>query len=186
MRKVIYIFLVICLAMSSFSSCSNSTPSETLTMENYKNYLEVEEITCSNWGSSSTVFYYDFNSRADIDRTDLQAYKQIRFAVEIKGASTQYIYNDVSVTLHFEGKYTSFGMLLYSSSYARFFDVTNDAKERDVSFDITVKGNVAGNGDGVFILDIPDRQYSIRDYFDVSCEVVSVSGSVTLASDAKR
>ena len=155
-KKLIAVCLTLVLSMSLFACSSNNSndTSETkdnsiqLTIDNYKDYLNV----------SGKVLPVDENAN-DYDN---QAYAQI----EVKGASTNFVYKDVTV----EAKVTLNYEDLESEQY------------KSASKNVTVKCNVAGDGSNTEVIDLGEdvETYVTDDHYTTSSyEIVKVTGSVT-------
>ena len=140
-----------------------------LTMDNYKKYLDLSDITIQNQGDGLKI---KLNSD-----TTIYGYRNILFTAEVEGVSQHHIYNDVIVTVQIVGHYLAFSSRIVDKS---------DYYDRTLQFEIPIETNVAGGGKGFYQLytgwndDKTELAYTLKDGFEVEAEVVSVSGSVTL------
>ena len=191
MRKILVLLIsaILCASLAACNGDPNASTSDTntentdgqtteanndieLTMDNYKKYLDISNISIQNSGEYYQVKYFD-----DDDVYYIDGYDEIRFEASVEGASPNFIYNDVYVTVRFSGKYDAFDFVVFDASDI-IFDEAFD-------FDITVEANVAGNGSDLYIIDIGGwgstggSFFSNRDFFEVSAEVVNITGSVT-------
>ena len=159
-KKLIAVCLTLVLSMSLFACSSNNSndTSETkdnsiqLTIDNYKDYLNV----------SGKVLPVNGNTK-DYDN---QAYAQI----EVKGASTNFVYKDVTVEAKVTLNYKDLSTYVESEQY------------KSASENVTVKCNVAGDGSNTEVIDLgEDVETFVTDdnYTTSSYEIVKVTGSVT-------
>lgn len=176
MKRVISMLLVVALLCISLCSCGKEEPVDNsiqLTMENYKDYIVVDYMKCSEYGSAKTI--YDGIS-SKLKTITFDGYQEIIFEAAVKGASPNFIYNDVVVTFAFEGTYTAFELTIFDTDDL-FFDCPVEVK-------IDIDTNVAGAGSGVYLFDIVEATgdyglYTTTDYFEMTAKIVDVKGSVT-------
>ncbi len=176
MKKVIALLLVyvMCLGLCACDTTNNSTadsPNSTadssieLTLSNCEQYLDIA-VSTSSYGDGShyynDVTYIDFG----------YFYDGVEFDLTVNGASPNYNYSNVVVTVNVAGEYA--GM---SRDYDGELDIMDSTP---FTFDMTAVSNVAGDGDSSYIFKAPSP-YKINkdDYMISSYEIVSVSGTVT-------
>ena len=139
-----------------------------LTLDNYKKYLNITEVTIKNYGDKVDIFKYNPSI------SKFNAYKNVQFTFRVEGASQAFIYNDVKITFKFSGTCTSYESVIKDASNISFMD--------PFEFNVTAELNVGGKGEGSYIFtpESPDLQwvYTSKDDFNVSADAVEVSGSV--------
>lgn len=157
-KKLIAVCLTLVLSMSLFACSSNNSndTSETkdnsiqLTTDNYKDYLNVSGKLLPPDGESTL--------------SDTQVYAQI----DVKGASTNFVYKNVTV----EAKVTF-----------DYQDQEHSSREwQSVSGNVTVMCNVAGDGSNTEVIDlVEDTEGYVNDdrFSKSSYEIINVTGSVT-------
>ncbi len=156
MKKALSLLLALVMCLSLAACGDNETE---LTLENYTNYLNISAIplfTGKDWlmkpsGSPNSI---TCNSKAEYQMT-------------ATGASSNYDYNNVVVTVKVTAIYNTFSG----------FEKTENV---EVSKELTITCDIGGSGTGqVVIFEGREQSYQIeKNSLDVSWEVVSVSGTV--------
>jgi len=182
MKKVLAMLLTfaMCLGMCACGGAQKDDDSIELTIGNYNDYLDIN-MTIANYVDPEDPYAYYYptdikNSHGDIVG---YGYTEVKFGFEVEGVSSNYNYNDVVITGRFNGDYEGFSF---------WWDENDDyiSIDEPFEFDITVKTNIAGNGDNFYILEMDGNHpkghyYTSKDYFKCDFEVVEVSGTVTPA-----
>ena len=170
MKKILALIMSVVFCFSITSCNTNTTEGITedpntieLTMDNYEDYLKIKGISIENNGSAQKIMIAN-------SYETFYAYNEIKFVVETEGVSPNLIYNNVTVTVQFSGKY---------DAYPIYFESYSDVKENTFEFDIEVNVNVGGGGEGIYILDIGSL-YTTKDEFTSDAKIIAVTGSVTL------
>ena len=121
----------------------------TLTNENYEQYLSVTTSVYKPFDSKYTVYLgIDRNTNSNKVST-AEEYKKITMSGSAKGASSNYIYEDVEITIHFYGTLPLRELKtegVYNSYYA-VVEPTFEENGETVTIDktITIKCDSAGN-----------------------------------------
>jgi hypothetical protein len=170
MKKALSLLLalVLCLSLCACGSKENSNGTE-LTLDNYSNYLTVS----ARLGDSGDVYVGTANMGHGVKFSGgwtYYLYKELFCAVDIKGVSTNFNYNNISVTVRFTGKYQTADKGTYNWTFGG-----------DIDKEVTVNCNIAGEG-YVSEIVLTDKRYVMSDMTDVKWEVVAISGTVTPAS----
>lgn len=156
-KRILGLFLVIVVLATCSCNSNNEVEdfekeeddnSIELTLDNYGDYLDIE-YTCNECNSGD-----------------------IRYTVDVTGASTNFNYNDVELTVKIEGGYS-------------LYDNREQIIQRGVPHEceLTVSTNIAGNGSATNTVEYFDPVME-QQYLEVGkteFEVISVSGSVTPA-----
>lgn len=160
MKKIVSLILAFVVVLLCFTSCTNKTdnsqesntkfqdvvtlpPKEqiALTLDNYKDYLEIDGTTKANHTESWLTNPKKASSK-------ITTYKGVDCNVSIKGNS-HYEYTDVYVDV----KFTHYTVL-------QWIDKTEGSDVSPFSEKIvTIKLNLAGNGDGECFLNTPGSDY---------------------------
>ena len=93
--------------------------------------------------------------------------------VDVKGATQNFNFNDVSITLRCSGTYTDI--------YWKDKDNYSFEGQKDFSTEITIECNIAGTAYKYVSYDLPADHYTHRDLIDAEWEIISISGNVTPA-----
>ncbi|MCD8036115.1 MAG: hypothetical protein LUE88_01845, partial [Clostridiales bacterium] len=143
----------IIVVLFTFTGCQGSASDNSieLNVDNYTQYLVVDGGYQAG-GNAVAFSGYSFNF-----------YDAITCRVEISGASTNFNYNDVEVTVQIMGTYSDYGI----------YGISNGKK--DISETITIPCNVGGSASEEFSLDI--ENYTFTKDVDLSLEVIDVSGT---------
>lgn len=149
MKKVLSVFLVIVMCFA-LAGCGEKNIQ--LTTSNYKDYL-VLDLNYGLGGSS-----YDIPSVGTV-------YNALSPNFKIYAASSNFIYNNVSVEIRVYGTFEAYSLI---GSYDKDFDET-----------ITIDCNVGGSGSYTSLLGL-DGSTNMRS-LNLAYEVVYVYGSVTPA-----
>ena len=171
MKKTLSLLLalVLCLSLCACGSEGKSNGTE-LTLDNYSNYLTVDA-RLGDLGDGVYVGTANFGTGVSFSggRT-YYLYKGFNCWVGVKGVSTNFNYNNVSVTVRFTGKYKTADRETYNWTVGG-----------DINKEVTVNCNIAGEGHISEALST-EGQYVMSDMADVKCEVVAISGTVTPAN----
>ena len=138
-----------------------------LTMDNYAQYLDVKLVQKL---SGQHGYITDICLETSDAKNKSSWYKKIEYKASVKGASTNYNYNDVVVSVIASGTYDTYD--LEEGQWVR-----KNNNPIDLKFD--VKTNIAGDGSGEEII-ISDR-WIHETLVNATFEVVAVSGTVTPA-----
>lgn len=162
MKKVVVMLLTfaMCLGMCA---CDMDDSIE-LTLANCEQYLNIS-VSSSSYGDGSRFY----NSATYVDFGYF--YDGVEFELIVEGASANYSYSDIVVTVNVSGEYA--GM-------SRDWDGDLDLMDStSFSFDMTALSNVAGDGSDRYIFKAPSPYKINKDKYMVSSyEIVSVSGKV--------
>lgn len=182
MKRVFLFFisLILCFSLTSCNSGTNKkTNKETnpdekniqLTLDNYKDYLKISEVSISNYGAADKVL------SAISGQPDIVVYNQVKFEIVVEGVSPNYTYNDVTVTFRFKGDCDIYDAILWS--------VSEDVKfNSPFEFDVTADLNVAGGGNGIYIFrpETPTgfiSAHTHKNWFSCNAEIIAVTGTLT-------
>ena len=168
MKGKVSAFFVMIMLMLLVTGCGEKEDdSIVLTMDNYQQYLNVS----SSWnltGSENGLFQDVCPEQTKDGRTTWSWEKEIGYRASVKGASTNFNYNDVVVVFKVSGTYDT-------------FDLENGewVREEDNPIDLTIEvtTNIAGEGDD--FQTISSGRWIHENLVNSTIEVVSVSGTVT-------
>lgn len=158
MKKILFLTMALILC---FSLCACNTGTQ-LTIENYTDYLSLG-VDCVAGGERH--FYSEIPYINGIPYTGHGYYEGINGAISIKGVSTNYNYEDVSVTIKFSGTY---GACL-KGEYKQ---------DENFEFEVTCDTNIAGEGYAVELFDLVGGYTTQSEYIDYTYEIVEIKGSV--------
>ena len=174
MKGKISAFFVMIMLMLLVTGCGGKGEKEddsiALTMDNYQQYLNVS----SSWnltGSEEGLFKNVCPEQTKDGRTSWSWKKEIGYRASVKGASTNFNYDDVVVVLKVSGTYDTFDMEY--GEYGKW--VREEDNPIDLTMEITT--NIAGEGDD--FQTISSSRWIHENLVNSTIEVVSVSGTVT-------
>lgn len=185
MKKTISLFLalVLCLSLCACSSSRNSSDGTSnggnsnevkLTLENYSKYLSITaRVNDPSAFDGGGLNVQSKNNGAGIPYdggNTYYVYNYLNQNVFVEGASTNFNYNDISVTVRFTGTYKTVD--IQTSEW----DSGNE-----FSSDVIVECDIAGKG-GKSEKFTGNGGYLLRDMADIKWEVVAISGTVTPAN----
>lgn len=166
-----YVLMVMILTMSIFLiGCEKDNKDNEfieLTMDNYAQYLDVD--LWQKYGGEHGYFKHVCLEQYNARDTNTW-WKEIVYEASVKGASTNYNYNDVVASVIASGTYDTYD--LEEGQWVR-----KNNNPIDLKFD--VKTNIAGDGNGKEKI-ISDR-WIHETLVNATFEVVAVSGTVTPA-----
>ena len=137
------------------TASESSDNSIELTKQNCEDYLKIGGNIGVDGYKVKSDWYGDF-------------YDHIVGKVVVNGANSNFIYNDVVVTVNLSGTYDSYDWLLKKMK-----------DNIDFSYTVTVKCNTGGNGSESFAVQIAD--YTAQDELNIGYQIVDVTGTVTVA-----
>ena len=157
--------LIITLLVSSLLSACSLIRTK-LTAENYSDYLKIKATTDARFKGN----IFDENSywTAVIDDTSTVVYPNLTLKCSVRGASTNFNYNDVSLQLKI-------------TITCRGVTRNNEIEEKVIKEFINIDTDIAGNAD-TFIKEYSFDGYGVNNEFiDTKVEVLEISGSVSKA-----
>ena len=143
-----------------------------LTLDNYSKYLSVTAFM-NNPASTEGLFVGAVNNGMGIPYdggSTLYVYRHFSSNVTVEGVSTNFNYNDVSLTVRFTGTYKTVDI------NTRKWNGGNE-----INSEVTVECNIAGEG-SIWEDFSGNGGYMLRKMADVEWEVVAISGTVTPAN----
>ena len=140
-------------------------------MENYKKYLKIKHYFGTSLELKDALYCQSANNGLGVEYDGgytWYLYNRIDSAVWISGASTNFIYNDIVLTVRFTGTYDAY-----------YFDDYD--KTMPIEMDVTIECDIGGNGyaEGYFYL--ADKYYTYDEFINYNWEIVSISGTVSKA-----
>ena len=169
MKRTISIFLSLVMALS-LCACGGKSNETELTLDNYSTYLTA---SVSDPGSEDAVGVHSYNNGYGIPYdggSTLYLYNHLNTAVTVVGSSTNFNYNDVSVTVRFAGTYKTVD--LHTCEWG-------DAIPVDM--EVVAECNISGNGQASDSFSYNDECNMDDAMANVEWEVVAVSGTVSPA-----
>ena len=165
MKKALSLFLalVLCLSLCACGTKEEQKSDEiVLTAENLETYIKVEQQYIQ---PVDTMSYMDAS--------------ELTIGVEINGTSTNFNYNDVSVTYKVSDTWECYGISVNEGL------ATPCGREQYAEFTITVKADISGYG--VARDTYPASEFACEDHNDAvnglgsdySWEIISVTGTLT-------
>ena len=153
-------------------SSTENTNETILTLDNYSQYLNVDACMMDPFDVTKGVNVQAVNNGSGVPydggRT-FYLYKYFDARLYVEGASSNFNYNDVSVTVRFTGTYQTVD--INTSEW-------DDGNE--VNYELSVDCNIAGEG-SVSEEFSGNGEYMLYKMSNINVEVISVSGTVTPA-----
>jgi len=171
MKRTISIFLSLVMALP-LCACGGKSNETELTLDNYSTYLTVSA-SVSDPGLEDAVGVHSYNNGYGIPYdggSTLYLYNHLNTAVTVVGSSTNFNYNDVSVTVRFAGTYKTVD--LHTCEWG-------DAIPVDM--EVVAECNISGNGQASDSFSYNDECNMDDSMANVEWEVVAVSGTVSPA-----
>lgn len=180
MKRIIALVLAAIFCLLTFCACGEKKEDDKgdsnkiqLTTENYKTYLDVNVEVVGGGKDYPNMF-----------DSDPICYSAIDAIATVKGASSNYNYENVVITIKVSGEYE------HMSGLSAYDWPSTDGKKPINMEDIVITTNIAGNGEGRSSMNVVDNFDGYGDY-DVArmdwtypkYEVVSVSGYVVPVSE---
>lgn len=153
--------LVLCLPLCA---CNNTGEIE-LTLENYSKYLTIK----ANVGEPS-IFDGGLRLMYDVPvegGTRSFVYEYFILNLDVKGVSTNFNYNDISITVRFSGTYQTYTLANGKWNFGNKLDT-----------ELTTDCNIAGIG-SISTEFYPEDGYVLKERADIEWEVVAISGTIT-------
>lgn len=155
------------------ANTTNGNPDEiALTLDNYSKYLSVKAYM-SDPASMDGLFVGAVNNGQGINYdggSSLYVFNHFTSSVQVEGVSTNFNYNDISVTVRFTGTYKTVDI-----------NTNKWSSGNEIDSEITVECNIAGEG-SVWEKFSGNGGYMLRKMAEVEWEVVAISGTVTPAN----
>lgn len=143
-----------------------------LTSENYQKYLKVKKYC--NTGGQQGLFKEVYPGQSNWMWGD-----GVYLMVEVEGASTNFNYNDVVLTVRATGNCTMYGFS--EGTHGKFTNIGSEP----IDITLELETDIAGSGKGHEAQYLPiykdGTSWSQDELLDVDIEVVSVNGTVTPA-----
>lgn len=169
MKKALSLILalVLCLSLCACDNSDANSDEVKLTLENYSKYLSIKaKVGNPDIFDGGVKLMHDVPIEGGA-RSFVYTYFNITLGVE--GVSTNFNYNDLSITVRFSGTYKTY------DDAAREWDSGNK-----LDAELTAKCNIAGEGSASTKF-YPDGGYVLQEKANVGWEVVAISGTVTPA-----
>ena len=169
MKKII-ILLSIGTMVFCLTACGKSKEIE-LTLENYDDYLNIDV----SGHASGDMYGVSQSVRLTDDYSALMFYGDIIGNAYVKGASTNFNYNDVKIKIKLSGEYESYKFDTYM--LGTFAQSENGTYEMIFELDTNISGDSEQVSDD---FSLPDG-YVTHDYllYNKNVEVIEISGTVT-------
>ncbi len=167
MKKAIVIIFATIMVLS-LVSCGK--PKETqLTSENYATYLTVKSNAYSAQPEGKSSMGLSYSKGLKIGSTTKTFFEEgIKLQINVKGASSNYDYNNVVITGNFKGTYGDFNP----------FNTNGDQLvNKEIDETLTVELNIAGDGSAQIIL--PADHYTCTELLDIKFEITEIKGTIT-------
>lgn len=171
MKRTIAIFLSLVMALSLYACGGKSNETE-LTLDNYSTYLTVSA-NVNNPDFEDAVGVHSYNDGWGIPYdggSTLYLYNHLKTSVYVRGTSTNFNYNNVSVTVRFVGTYKTVD--LHTCEWSN---------DNPVDMEVIAKCDISGNGKAEDGFSYNDECNMYNSMANVEWEVVAVSGTVSPA-----
>lgn len=163
MKKLLALFLIVVLCLS-LSACGDG--SIELTVDNYDDYLSVGA-SISNPSFTDGVHVSYGIPYPNGEGGTYYIYEYLNARLNVEGKSTNFNYNDVVVTIKFNGKYRS-------------HDLNDWSQEMPIELELTANCDISGC-DLVTDKFTDSGSYLHEEAIYADWEIVSISGTVTPA-----
>ena len=172
MKRAISLILAIMMCLS-LCACGGKSDNIKLTLDNYSTYLSVDAKMYNGSIFEDAVNVQAVNNGRGIPykggSTTFYVYEKLSTFLEVKGASTNFNYNDVSITVRFTGTYQTVDI-----------NTCQWDNGNEINTELTVQCNIAGEGNA-FGKFSGNGGYMYDERADVKWEVVAISGTVSPA-----
>lgn len=171
MKKSIAIIMALAMCIS-LCACGGGKDNIKLTLDNYSTYLSVDARMYNGSLFEDAVNVQHLNNGHGIPYNErgsstFYVYEKLITSLEVKGVSTNFNYNDVSITVRFTGTYQTVDI-----------DTGEWDSGNEISTELTAKCNIAGEG-SAFDKFSGNGGYMYDERADVKWEVVAISGTVS-------
>lgn len=175
MKKAISFLLALAITISmclNFSACSSNTTK--LTLDNYKKYLKFtsDAYATQTEDSSSACYYYKYG--IDVGDTVVTYFNNgYGLLAKVEGASTNFNYNDVVITVRFSGTY---GILDPDNRSWVDYDM-----EEIYTFECDISG-AGSSWEIISVEDMPPVGQTCTEILNIECEIIDIAGTVSAAN----
>ena len=164
MKKRVLGCIMIAVMIVTMCSCGNNNEIE-LTLDNYSDYLDVSV----SWYGTGEKYFLNNGLKITSNYEALVMVDSVGMSVEVSGVSTNFNYNDVTITLKIKGNYNCYD----------FLNIDGPEYTYDYESILTVDTNISGSGSNSDFIELSDHLVTHDYLISGEYEIIEISGTVT-------
>ncbi len=145
-----------------------------LTVDNYKDYIAVRiDVQNNSDGAQKVINELGelFEDKIKSNSYVANCYNTVHVSARVTGVSTNYNYNNVKLSIHFNGN--------YSDVHCKEGEKIVRTDDNEMEMDIEIDTNISGNGGMDLDYDLPENHYTQDKFIDCDWQITEISGTIT-------